>query len=292
MTPSDWIDMLAVPPRPLPAKLDEAVAYLSDVLHVPVYTRWTPSALLQRYGSMPAAKAALPDVFALLLAGTPVVQFWNAGQLQTLPESRAPSVDIVVHRLLQVMRVRFRRATSDASRPGGAGSANATPAARMAASDSLDGEVWLARSGHLLNRNAASNSLGVQDDASAVRTFIRDRAGASAHTRRAYVCEIRRFIRWCEDKGITGPFSGLSRDDVIRYRDQFPAAQAATRGALREPADSTRRRALAVIRSLTSYLWKTALPERQSGRRTRQHRRRAGAVFARPHPAGRCCAGH
>jgi site-specific recombinase XerD len=255
MDPSGWVDVLATPPRPLPPRLSDTVNYLSEVLQMPVFVRWTPSALARAYGSMDEARAAQPEVFRQLLASRPVVQFWNAGQVQTLSESDAPTVEVVVARLLRTLRVRFRLDARRASLPDHNAALEGTPQPRQRIAASLDDEAWLLGAGPVMNPNTATNSLAVYNDAAATSLFLRDRAAASGHTRRAYVEEIRRFIRWCERRHIPGPLSALSREHFIAYREYLsnvgPQTCDIPIGA------STQRRALAVLRSLLGYLWKT-----------------------------------
>ncbi|MCO4880114.1 tyrosine-type recombinase/integrase [Paraburkholderia caribensis] len=257
MSPADWIDMLAVPPRPLPAGIDDAVRYLSDALNVPVYERWTPASLLRKYGCMQDARAEQPEVFALLLAGGPVVQFWHAGQVLTVPAGRAPRSEVVLERLLRVLRVRFRCVTPRAPQREHEHGAGSGPHTRARAQPSLDDEPWLAGAGPLVNRDAASNTLGSLDDASAIRLFLRDRAGASVHTRRGYIAEIRRLVSWCQAHDIAGPLSGLSREHLVRYRDDLSTMVARTPRASQVLGERSQKRALAVVRSVLSYLWRT-----------------------------------
>ena len=253
MDPSAWVDVLATPPRPLPPRLEDAVSYLSGVLRVPIYVRWTPATFARTYGSLDDARAAEPEVFALLLAGGPVIQFWSAGRVQTLPERDAPAVEVVVARLLRTLRVRFRQDAGKTSLPDHSPAPDGSPRRLRAAS--LDGEAWLEGAGPIMNHNTAANSLGVQDDAAAVRLFLRDRAAASRHTRRAYVEEIRRFVRWCEQRDIAGPLSALSREHFISYREYLSNVGPQTCGV--PMGASTQKRALAVLRSLFNFLWKT-----------------------------------
>ncbi|WP_433695424.1 tyrosine-type recombinase/integrase [Paraburkholderia phenoliruptrix] len=257
MSPADWIDVLTVPPRPLPADIDDAVRYLSDALDVPVYERWTPASLLRKYGCMQDARAAEPEVFALLLAGGPVVQFWDAGRVLTVPAGRAPRSEVVVERLLRVLRVRFRCVRPRAPQRDPEPVAGPAPHTCARAQASLDDEPWLAGAGHLVNRDAASNTLGSFDDASAIRLFLRDRAGGSVHTRRGYIAEIRRLVRWCEANDIAGPLSGLSREHLVSYREALSTMGARTARASHVLGERSQQRALAVVRSVLSYLWRT-----------------------------------
>ncbi|WP_321959675.1 tyrosine-type recombinase/integrase [Paraburkholderia sp. J69-1] len=191
----------------------------------------------------------------MLLTGGPVIQFWNAGRVQTLLESDAPTIEVVVSRLLRTLRMRFRFDGDKTPPPAENQTTSLTPRHRGRIATSLEDEVWLNGAGPMMNHNATTNSLGVQDDAAAVTLFLRDRTAASAHTRRAYVEEILRFIRWCEQCDISGPLSTLSRQEFIAYREHL-AGVALQTGELPLGA-SAQKRALAVMRSLFSFLWKT-----------------------------------
>ncbi|AOY97411.1 hypothetical protein BKK79_36270 (plasmid) [Cupriavidus sp. USMAA2-4] len=68
MKPADWIDTGAVPPRPLPATVAAALAYLAEALGHPVYAHWTLARVKRRYGSLADAKAGVIVLLVLNLA--------------------------------------------------------------------------------------------------------------------------------------------------------------------------------------------------------------------------------
>ncbi|MBB5413402.1 site-specific recombinase XerD [Paraburkholderia sp. HC6.4b] len=243
---SDWIDLQARPPRPLPDSLEATLDYLSSALGTPVYTRWTPARLMARFDSMRQAKAALPEVFELLIVGECAVQFWQYGEVVTLPLEQAPSAERVIERLLRLNRTRFQ--------PAGAAAldrARGVPGEQTRATGHrrrIDEEPWLAAAGRFVNLNAATNTLSALNDASAVAAFIRDRTAASNHTRRSYLVEIRRLIRWCEPRGV-GPLSDLTREVLLDYQEHLSRDTPLVQGS--------REHAMSVIQSLFSYLLKT-----------------------------------
>jgi integrase/recombinase XerC len=257
LNPSDYLDVAIDPPRPLPGDIGAAVTYLSTVLNLPVYETWTPVRLLQQYGSMPAAKVAQPEVFALLLGGGNVVRFWDLGQSRTVSAAQAPGVEAVVGRLLRILRVRFRHAhppTSLKSGPDRAGAAAIRPDLNRARRPVGD-EPWLSGTGRFYNSDLSTNTLGACDDGTAVHRFLQERAGGSPHTLRAYTSEVHRLVRWCETKGVAGPLSALTRHtlldyrDALRKRDEMPAEHG--RG---ERSEAGQQRAMAVLRSLFGFL--------------------------------------
>jgi integrase/recombinase XerC len=261
LDPSNYVDLAAEPARPLPSDLDSAIAYLSAVLGTPVYQTWTPSRLLEEHGSMPAAKVAQPDVFALLLGGGTVVRFWDLGQSRTVNAAQAPDAEAVVGRLLRTLRVRFRPAhpptspTSPKSGPNRPGAAAIRPdlqAVRRPVSD----EPWLAGNGPLYNSDLSTNTLGVCDDRAALVLFLKERAARSRHTARAYAADVRRLIRWCEAHGVTGPLSALTRATLLDFRDDRRGATPAEDGG-GERSEATRQRTMAVLRSLFGFLSST-----------------------------------
>lgn len=260
MRPSDYLDLSADPPCRLPEGIPAAVEYLSASLGRPVYRTWSPASLLERYGSMRDAKIAEPQIFALLLAGGTATQFWDMGQTRTLPSQQAPRAEVVVERLLRVLRVRFRPAHLSVESHHGrkaAGAAALRPDMRPAA-PVVDAEPWLAGSGRYYNRNPSANSLGALDDGDAVRRFLQERASHSTHTHRAYTEEIRRLIRWCKANGVPGPLSDLTRETLIEYRQWLagssPQSPEAGRGQGRGQGEASQRRAMAVLRSVFGFL--------------------------------------
>lgn len=260
MLPSDYLDISVDPPRPLPGDIGGAIAYLSSALNLPVYKTWTPAALLERYGSMPAAKAAEPEIFALLLGGGAAVQFWDLGQIRALGAAQAPTAEAVVGRLLRTLRVRFRPVHLPAPRehrPKPAGAAAIRPDLRPARLPIAD-EPWLSGTGRFYNSDLSTNTLGVFSDGAAVHRFLQERAGGSPHTLRAYTSEIRALIRWCEANGIAGPLSALARHTLLDYRDaRRIRGEAPTEHEGAERSEAGQQRAMAVLRSLYGFLSST-----------------------------------
>jgi site-specific recombinase XerD len=125
---------------------------------------------------------------------------------------------------------------------------------------------WLQRSGRLFNPHAHTNTLGASDDLGALSAFMRERAGRSVHTWRAYVAELERLTHWCIEAGL-GPFSDLTRQDLLRYKVALSRAAAAvpidgtdgkvavvgTAYMANQLSEKSQARALAVIASLFRY---------------------------------------
>jgi len=111
-----------------------------------------------------------------------------------------------------------------------------------------------------LNRDAATNTLAVIDDAQAVALFLRERASRSRHTLRAYAADLRRLIGWCRDRQL-GPLSDLTRNDLLAWRDTLRQPRATMAGDGRQramaPGECTQARALAVVASLYQYWFDT-----------------------------------
>jgi len=258
MNPADWIDTGAVPPRPLPAKVDAALAYLAEALGHPVYAHWTLTRIKRRYGSLADAKAAQPTVLKLLLTHDGAVEYWERGRLRTAPADQAPSPDAVLARLLHTHRRRFRSA--DASANAGAVPATAQTTGLVAnpwlAAHSHADHAWLARTGRFAQPQAAANTLGAVDDAQALALFLRDRTGRSSHTLRAYGAELRRLMRWCGTHGF-GPFSDLTRQQLLAYRHTLEHGSSGTANTTPPLSEATRTRALAVVASLYGYWYAT-----------------------------------
>lgn len=260
LRPSDYLDVSVDPPQPLPCDIGGAIAYLSSILKLPVYETWTPARLLQQYGSMPAAKVAQPEVFALLLGGGMAVRFWDLSQSRTLRAEHAPTAEAVVGRLLRTLRVRFRPAHPPAPREPGPKQAGASairpdlhPPRRP-----VGDEPWLSGTGRFYNSDLSTNTLGVSDDGAAVHRFLQERAGASQHTLRAYTSEIRALIRWCEAHGVAGPLSALTRHTLLDYRDaRCKQSEAPTEHEGAERSEAGQQRAMAVLRSLYGFLSST-----------------------------------
>jgi len=256
---SDIIDTLASPPRRLPGQLGDAIDYLASATGGPVYLRWTPATLVRRYGSMKEAKAAQPDVFALLLSSSAVIQFWQLGELVALPAEQAPPPALVLERLLRAQRFRFRPGSAPLDLP--TDSQGKQPREKQAdvtaARNPVEADPWLRRTGKFLNRDDATNSLAARDDGAAVAAFLTERTGTSPHTRRAYITEIRRLIAWCHANGIRGPLSDLTRADLILFKNSLPATLCQSGSSTATLSARSCIRALAVVQSLYVYLLKT-----------------------------------
>ncbi|MDK3022645.1 tyrosine-type recombinase/integrase [Cupriavidus taiwanensis] len=256
MNPADWIDTAAVPPRPLPAAVDAALAYLAEALGHAVYVHWTLARVKRRYGSLAEAKAAQPAVLKLLLAHDGVIEYWERGRLRTVAADEAPSPETVLTRLLHTHRRRFRSDTSSAEGaavPAAAGATGpAAPTSWLATQGPAD-LAWLARAGRFAQPHAASNTLGAANDTQALALFLRDRTGRSSHTQRAYGAELRRLMRWCGARQL-GPLSDLTRQQLLTYRH---ALQRGAEGASLPLSEAARTRALAVVASLYRYWYDT-----------------------------------
>jgi integrase/recombinase XerC len=259
MNPDDWIDTGAVPPRPLPATVDAALAYLAEALGHPVYAHWTLTSIKRRYGSLADANAAQPTILKLLLAHDGAVEYWERGRLRTAPAEQAPSAETVLARLLHTHRRRFRStAASLRSKTAVPADTEATALVVppwLAASGHAD-YAWLARAGRFAQPQTAANTLGAVDDAQALALFLRDRTGRSSHTRRAYGTELRRLIRWCGTHGL-GPLSDLTRQQLLAYRHALQHGELGTGAAVPPLSEATRTRALAVVASLYGYWYAT-----------------------------------
>nr|WP_233889074.1 tyrosine-type recombinase/integrase [Paraburkholderia flagellata] len=273
MTPSRWLDTGCRPPQRLPDTTDAALAYVAHALGHPVYLRWTLTALKRGCPSLADAKREHPAVFALLLERDAAIEYWDHGRLRVVPEASAPSAATVLERTLRQHRRRFRCMTAGPV-PDTAVTvqqAATDDAARLPAG--VD-PVWMARAGRFANAAALTNTLGVADDAQAVRLFLRERASHSPHTLRAYVTELRRLAAWCRREHL-GPFSDLTRQDLMAYRDAIQAPQHHGDGKTRRAAPATTSRALAVVSSLfawwhrTGYLMVNPAEGLAAGRRAR-----------------------
>ncbi|UBM07882.1 tyrosine-type recombinase/integrase [Cupriavidus metallidurans] len=259
MKPADWIDTAAVPPRALPAAVDAALAYLAETLGHAVYVHWTLARVKRRYGSLAEAKAAQPAVLKLLLAHDGAVEYWERGRLRTVPADQAPSPETVLTRLLHTHRHRFRSAVSsgkEAAVPAAAKATGMVAANPWLATQGHADHAWLARAGRFAQPHAATNTLGAADDAQALALFLRDRAGRSPHTLRAYGAELRRLMRWCGARQL-GPLSDLTRQQLLAYRHALQHGEGGTEGARPPRSEATRTRALAVVASLYRYWYDT-----------------------------------
>lgn len=254
-----WLDHGVTPPAPLPETVDGALAYLTHMLGHACYERWTLTRLKQAFPSFGEAKADKPVVFQLLLDHSEAVEWWEGGRLRTAPTVDAPDPEDVLERLLHAHRRRFRR--MEGTMPtlqdvdGGHAWLAAIEPQHMGAL-----VAWLFRNGRFVNRDAATNTLAVIDDAQAIALFLRERASRSRHTLRAYAADLRRLIGWCRDRHL-GPFSDLTRNDLLAYRDHLRTARAtvAANGCQHAaaPGERTQARALAVVASLYQYWFET-----------------------------------
>lgn len=252
MTPgfSVWIDLLARPNRRLPERADDAIAYLDDALGQLVFAEWTPASLVQHFGSPGEAKQHQPAVFQLLLFHDRVVQYWSAGQILTTPAQDAPPPEVVLNRLLRALRTRFRCVESGA--PPATAQENRHDAPVTIVRKPVEAMPWLLRAGRYVNGDAGTNTLGVTNDAAALKAFLQERASRSRDTHRTYVHEIRRLIAWAQSAGI-GPLSDLSREALIAYRAALPEIRSADDASAGPLAPRAVARALAVVKSLFSY---------------------------------------
>jgi integrase/recombinase XerC len=251
LLPSVWLDTGGRPPQRLPETTDAALAYVAHALGHPVYVRWTLTALKRGCPSLSDAKREHPAVFALLLEHDAAIEYWERGRLRVVPEAAAPAAATVLDRVLRQHRRRFRLAPPDEVSEG--------PRAILPAAAEDDAMLpagvdpaWLARAGRFANPVPITNTLGVADDAQAVRLFLRERASHSPHTLRAYVTELRRLAAWCARERL-GPFSDLARQDLMTYRDALQAPRPDATGNGRQMAPATVSRSLAVVSSL--YAW-------------------------------------
>lgn len=255
MIPSAWIDTMAEPQRRLPDNLDDAIDYVSNVLGVPIYMRWSPATLDRHFPSMIEAKNALPEVFHLLIEAPEVVQFWHAGMIVAMTLEEAPSREQIFEHLLRTLSARFRLAQPEAAKRT-THNESARKGERQVASvvHSIDDEPWLARAGRFFNTDRSTNTLNSTDDSTALRAFLADRASRSAHTRRAYIVDLRRLIAWCQATHL-GPLSNLTRENLLAFRDALPTITA--HASARTLGTRSCERALAVVKSLYQYWTKT-----------------------------------
>ncbi|MGF6788366.1 tyrosine-type recombinase/integrase [Paraburkholderia sp. 35.1] len=273
MNPSDWLDTGSRPPQRLPASVDAALGYLAHALGHPLYFRWTLTALKRGCPSLADAKREHPAVFALLLEHDTAIEYWERGRLRVVPEAAAPSASTVLERVLRQHRRRFRQIAADGT-PDSAQLATTVITADAALLPGGVGAAWLVRAGRFANPVALTNTLGVADDAQAMKLFLNERASHSPHTRRAYLSELRRLADWCVREQL-GPFSDLTRQDLMAYRDAVQAPQADAAGNVRRAAPATVSRALAAVSSLfawwhrTGYLTVNPAEGLAAGRRAR-----------------------
>ncbi|WP_408491709.1 tyrosine-type recombinase/integrase [Paraburkholderia sediminicola] len=233
---------------------DAALAYLADTLGQVVYTRWTLAAIKGRYASLADAKVAHPAVMRHLLDHAVVIEYWDRGRVRTEAIDDAPPPEAVLQRVLHTHRRRFK-VSPGAGLPAATGEPIRDTTALVTVPQPLI--AWLARAGRFVNAMSATNTLGVGDDAQAVVLFLRDRAGRSPHTLRAYRAELRRLVGWCEQQQL-GPLSDLTRHDLLAYRQALRKASHDTAGDhSRKVSEATQARALAVVASLFRYWTET-----------------------------------
>jgi len=254
-----WLDHGLTPPAPLPETVDAALAYLTHVLGHVCYERWTLTRMKHAFPSFGEAKTAKPAVFRLLLDHAEAVEWWESGQVRTAPAVDAPDAEDVLERLLHVHRRRFKRLEGSMPMLVDVDGAHAWLAA-IEPQHTGALTAWLGRSGRFVNRDAATNTLAVNDDAQAVVLFLRERASRSRHTLRAYAADLRRLIGWCRDRHL-GPLSDLTRNDLLAWRDALRTARATVapdgRQQVAAKGERTQARALAVAASLYQYWFAT-----------------------------------
>lgn len=254
-----WLDHGVTPPVPLPETVDAALAYLAHVLGHACYERWTLTRMKQAFPSFGEAKGAKPAVFGLLLDHPEAVEWWEGGRVRTAPAIDAPEPENVLESLLHAHRRRFRRMEDTMPMLQDVDGVHAWLAT---VEPQHTGALvsWLAQNGRFLNRDAATNTLAVFDDAQAVSLFLRERASRSRHTLRAYAADLRRLINWCRDRHL-GPLSDLTRNDLLAYRDHLRTARTIVapdgRQRAAAPGERTQTRALAVVASLYQYWFET-----------------------------------
>ncbi|WP_429401747.1 tyrosine-type recombinase/integrase [Paraburkholderia sp. MM5482-R1] len=250
MTPSDWIDGGTIPPRRLPAEIGAALVYVADALGHIVYTRWTLATIRRRYPSLADAKAVHPAVMRLLPDHPAVIEYWDRGRVRTVVADDAPTEETVLRRVLRTHRRRFMPAAA-----AGVAVTTGEPIQEAAVLAIVPQPLvaWLARTGRFANVASATNTLGVGDDAQAVALFLRDRAGRSPHTLRAYRAELRRLVAWCELHQ-RGPLSDLTRHDLLAYRQMLRRPVLDVEGdPPRRHSEALQSRALAVVASLFHF---------------------------------------
>ena len=199
---SAWVDHGVVPPRRLPAESVEVTCYLAEALGHLVYERWTWRRLTQVYGALPDARRAKPAVCRLLIDHESAVEAWQRGRVAVFADDQAPATELVVQALLKTHRRRFRRAAA-------APATERTALTQHGPAEGLHDEmaalpraltVWLERAGRLVNPHEDTNTLGARDDHAALAAFLRERAGRSRHTWRAYTAELQRLVHWCHER--------------------------------------------------------------------------------------------
>lgn len=254
-----WLDHGLTPPASLPETVDTALAYLSHVLGHVCYERWTLTRIKQGFLSFGEAKAAKPAVFQLLLDHPEAVEWWERGRLRTAAAVDAPVPEDVLERLLHSHRRRFRRMEGTIPVLQDVDGAHVWLAA-VEPQHTAALIAWLGRSGRFVNRDAATNTLAVADDAQAVVLFLRERASRSRHTLRAYAADLRRLIGWCRDRHL-GPLSDLTRNDLLAWREALRMVRATVaadgRQQVTAKGERTQARALAVAASLYQYWYDT-----------------------------------
>lgn len=257
MDASHWIDTAVEPPTRLPRDASDAIAYLSRLLGVSLYVVWTPIRLAEHFASLIEARAAVPEVFALLCesdAEEIVVQYWKSGNVITSLRSAAPSSSSVLLQFLRSLPVRFKHQPTEF--------AESLPSSRtardtlnvMRIDNAIEHNPILLSAGRYFNRDQNLNMLGAATDAQAISAFLRDRTNRSPHTARAYRTELRRLVFWCEANHL-GPLSDLTRQDLLNYRDDLAMMSRHELDQVLSP--SAQARAINVVKSMYKYLTST-----------------------------------
>lgn len=254
---SDWVDVVASPAQRLPSDITAAVAYVAEALGHVVYRRWTLAAIKASYPSFGEATNARPAVMALLRNHREVVEYWHVGRVLVVTPTDAPKPEAVLEELLARQPKRFKR--TEGAQLAVTVNTGAKARAVELAPTVLPARVedWLARSGRFVNADHETNTLGATNDAHAVALFLHEKASRSKHTHRAYVAELRRLAIWCQANQL-GPFSALTRHDLLAYRHALSTGTGApVGGSPNKPSDAVKTRAIAVVTSLFGYWAKT-----------------------------------
>lgn len=255
-----WLDYAVTPPLPLPDTVDGMLAYLTQVLGHACYESWTLTRVKQTYPALGDAKADKPALFQLLLDHPQAVEWWQGGRLRCAPADQAPKAQEVLRQLLNAHRRRFQ--SIDGNVPSTAKEDHALRWISL-----IDGRTpvalrtWLGGGvGRFQNQDSTTNTLAVNDDASALALFLEERASRSRHTLRAYAADLRKLIGWSRDRQ-RGPLSDLTRNDLLAYKHRLsqPHVSVNDDGAqqIKGAGVSTQARAMAVVASLYQYWYDT-----------------------------------